>query len=360
MTRVRLNPSNVSPVQRRAFQWNSKQNSAFSSAANWAIVLLTLWVAGGATCYRQTTKAHALPPPEVFNGMPSLDELAAVMNRTDAITQLSSNSVSVEVPSMSNVPKLSTSLAIDRPRNFRMRASVPLLLGSGIDLGSNNERFWFEVPEAMTQTLYYARHDQFQKQSVRSILPVDPSWFVDALGLVHLDTSQVVEGPILRTDGRIEVRSMMPYPDGLYSRVCVIEPTAGYVTDQILYGPSGKFIAGSSASNHRYYPDQQCALPHLVHVQLVPENGPPLELKMSIGTYAVNQLLTSDPQLFAMPQTARQQINLAELGGPLPSDYLTPRDSSPMTSTPVTPPTPRSAYAVPDGQESKALVDRYR
>jgi hypothetical protein len=357
---TRLSQSTGLPVLQRPVELNSNPHSAFSRAASWAMVLLTLWVAGGATCYRQTTKAHALPPPEVFNGMPSLDELAAVVNRTDAITQLSSNSVSVEVPSMSNVPRLSASLAIDRPRNFRMRASVPLLLGSGIDLGSNNERFWFEVPEAMTQTLYYARHDQYQKQSVRSILPVDPSWFVDALGLVHLDASQVVEGPILRTDGRLEVRSMMPYPDGLYSRVCVIEPTAGYVTDQILYGPSGKLIAGASASNHRYYPEQKCALPHLVHVRLVPENGPPLELKMAIGTYAVNQLLSSDPQLFAMPQTARQQINLAELGGALPSDYLSPTYSSPMTSAPVTPPTPRSAYAAPGGQESTTLVDRYR
>jgi len=319
------------------------------------LAILTLWVAGGATCYRQTRKPAAAPPPEVFSGMPTLEQLAAVMNRTDSITQLSSNSVSVEVPSMSNVPRLSATLALNRPREFRMRASIPILLGSGIDLGSNDQMFWFEVPESMTQKLYYARHDQFQRQSVRSILPVDPSWFVDALGLIHLDTTQVVEGPLLRTDGKLEVRSMMPYPDGLYSRVCVIEPTAGYVTDQILYGPNGKMIAGASASNHRYYPESQCALPHLVHVRLIPDNGPPLELKLSIGSYAVNQLLSGDPRLFEMPQTAREQINLAELGGPSPQDY-----SPNMTSAPVQPPVPRSAYAIPGNENNGSLVDRYR
>ncbi|MGV3485585.1 MAG: hypothetical protein ACO1RT_14310 [Planctomycetaceae bacterium] len=324
--------------------------------ASWTIAIATLWVAGGATCYRQTVKVNSMPPPQVFTSLPSLDELATVLNRTDAITQLSSNSLSVEVPSMTNVPRLSATLALDRPRQFRLRASVPLLLGSGIDLGSNDELFWFEVPEAMTQTLYFARHDQYQRQSVRSILPVDPSWLVEALGLVHLDPAQVVEGPILRTDGRLEVRSMMPYPDGLYSRVCVIEPNAGYVTDQILFGPNGKMIAGASGSNHRYYPEQQCALPHLVQVQLIPDGGPPLELKIEVGNYSLNQLLSGDPQLFTMPQTARQQVDLAALGDPT---FASPGYGTPATTPQsVVPPPPRSAYAVP--QANAMITDSYR
>jgi len=337
-----------------------RSSSKFGSFARWMAAWLTLWVAGGATCYRQTVKVNQLPPPQVFQGMPTLEEVAQVLNRTDAITQLSSNSVSVEVPSMSNVPRLSATLAMNRPREFRMRASIPLLLGSGIDMGSNNELFWFEVPESMTQTLYFASHEQYQRQSSRSVLPVDPSWFVDALGLIHLDTSQVVEGPILRDDGRLEIRSMMPYPDGLYSRVCIVEPSAGYVTDQILYGPNGKMIAGSSASNHRYYPDQQCSLPHLVQVRLVPDGGPPLELKIDIGTYAVNQLLSSDPQLFTMPKTASQQINLVNLGDPSSAppgyeNYRAPNTASPA----VVPPPPRSAYALPNDNMPNAM-DSYR
>lgn len=351
-------------IPNRAKDRRSNKHQRPMMVVQWMLVSFTLWVAGGATCYRQTVKANPFPPPpQVFSGLPTVSELATVMNRTDAITQLSSNSLSVEVPSMSNVPRLSATLALERPRRFRMRASVPLLLGSGIDIGSNDELFWFEVPEAMTQTLYFARHDQYQRQTVRSILPVDPSWFVDALGLVHLDESQVVEGPILRTDGKLEVRSMMPYPDGLYSRVCVIEPTAGYVTDQILYGPNGKMVAGASASNHRYYDQQQCALPHLVHVRLMPDNGPPLELKMSIGSYVVNQLLSGDPQLFTMPQTASQQIDMARLGDPGSIAPLgNPNYTSPMTSMPqaVEPPAPRTAYRVPPGNGSRALTDRYR
>ena len=290
----------------------------------WLITFLTLHVAGGATCYRQTVPVAHLPPPAVFDSLPTLEQLTEVVNRTDAIGQLSSNSVAMEVPIMGNIPRLSATLSVDRPRNFRMRASLPIMLGSGMDLGSNDELFWFQVPEGMSQTLYYSSHEQFQRQPIRSILPVDPTWIGDALGLVHINPSDVVEGPIRRTDGRLEVRTMIPMVDGLYSRVCIIEPTAGYVTDQMLYGPDGRMVAAASGTMHRYYPDQQCALPHRVQLRLLPSDGPPLELRLEIGNYVVNQLISADPQLFAMPRDAGRQIDLSLLGGA----HLVPPPSS--------------------------------
>jgi hypothetical protein len=283
----------------------------------WLLTLVTIQFAGGATCSRRSVRVDQMPPPQVFASLPSIEELAEVVNRTDSIGQLSSNSVSIEVPTMANVPRLSATLSVDRPNNFRMRASLPIMLGSGMDMGSNNDVFWFQVPEGMTQTLYFANHEQFRNRPIRSILPVDPTWIGDALGLVHIDTREVVEGPIVRTDGRLEIRSMVPMSDGLHSRVCIIEPTAGYVTDQMLYGPDGRMIAASSGSNHRYYADQKCALPHRVHLRLLPTEGPPLDLKIDVGSYVVNQLISGDPQLFAMPGDAPRKIDLSMLGGPV-------------------------------------------
>jgi len=306
------------------------------------LTLLTVQFAGGATCYRQTVRVDQMPPPQVFSGLPTIEELAEVVNRTDSIGQLSSNSVSVEVPTMSNVPRLSATLSVDRPHNFRMRASLPIMLGSGMDMGSNSEAFWFQVPEGMTQTLYFASHEQFRDRPIRSILPVDPTWIGDALGLVHIDIREVVEGPILRTDGRLEVRTMVPMSDGLHSRVCIIEPTAGYVTDQMLYGPNGRMIAAASGSNHRYYPEQKCALPHLVQLRLLPTEGPPLELKLDIGNYVVNQLISGDPNLFAMPQDASRKIDLSSLGVPVdPPGYS--GQAAPAATQSPTQSTPRTA-----------------
>ena len=269
------------------------------------------------------------PPPVVFQAAPSLEDLTAVVNRTQNIRQLSSNSATVEMLSMPNLPRLGATINLERERRFRLRASLPIVF-AGLDMGSNDEMFWFEVPEGMSKTLYYARHDQYQQQLTRAILPVDPTWVMDALGLVQLDASAVVAGPITRTDGKLETRSTMPMPDGIYQRVCFIDPNAGYVTDQFLYAPGGNLIAKCAASQHRYYLEEQCALPHRVELHLYPAVGPPLSMRIDVSSYAINQLLSGDPQLFTMPTSASQSVDLTTLGSGGPSLVPAPTVTGPV------------------------------
>ena len=281
----------------------------------WIGILLVCFVSGGATCARRSTPVALPPPPVVWTDTPSLNEIAAIVNRTANIRQLSSNSASVDVLTMPTVPKLNATLSLERERNFRMRASLPILLGAGMDLGSNDQVFWFEVPDGMSKVLYYANHEQYRQQLNRAILPVDPTWVMDALGLVQLDPATVVAGPVNRTDGKIEIRTTMAMPGGTFQRVYFIEPQAGFVTDQFLYSPNGNLIAQCKASNHVYYDQVQCALPHQVELNLLPAVGPPLSMRIEIGSYAVNQLLSGDPELFTMPSSASQAVDLTTLSG---------------------------------------------
>jgi hypothetical protein len=284
----------------------------------WLYMIWVVFVSGGATCMHREIATPYPSPPIVFQDVPSVSRLVEVVNRTDSIRELASNSASVEVLSMPSLPKLSATIALQRDRNFRLRANLPIVLGSGLDIGSNQDVFWFEVPEGMSKTLYYAQHERYRQQLNRAILPVDPTWLIDALGLVRLDASQIVAGPVKRDDGLLEVRSLIPMPDGAYQRVCFIEPTAGYVTHQFLYAPDGREIAKSVASNHRYYSEQSSALPHRVEFQLMPSGGPPLAMRVDIGTLAINQLLSSDPQQFVIPQNASEAYDLTNLAGAPP------------------------------------------
>lgn len=296
----------------------------------WIGTLFVCFVSGGATCARRDVPLPFPPPPVVFNETPTLEEVTAVVNRTSSIHQLSSNTASVELLSMPSLPRLGATLNLERDRRFRLRASLPIVLGAGMDLGSNDEMFWIEVPEGISKTLYYARHDQYRQQLNRAILPVDPTWVMDALGLVQIDPATVVAGPVTRTDGKLEIRSTMSMPNGTYQRVCLIEPSAGYVTHQFLYAPNGNLIAQSQASNHAYYEAQQCALPHRVELNLAPSGGPPLSMRIEIGSYAVNQLLSGDPQLFTMPTSASQAVDLTKLGQSTPAVTASPASSTPV------------------------------
>ncbi len=300
---------------------------------SWIGILLVCFVSGGATCARRDVPLTFPPPPAVLTTTPTLDEVVAVINRADQIQQLSSNSVSVD---MEGAPNLSSStLHLQRNKNFRLKAGLSLVPGVGVDLGSNDQVFWFEVPEGLGRTLYFARHDQYQQQLNRAVLPVDPTWLIDALGLVHINPQAVVAGPVRRADGKLEIRDTLTMPDGVYQRVCFIEPQAGYVMNQQLYSPSGALIAQCNASNHVYYDQVQCALPHQVDITLTPATGQPLSMRIDIGMYSVNQLLTSDPTVFVMPQTAKKAIDLASASATLPLNNQAAAPSAYRASAPT-------------------------
>lgn len=278
-------------------------------AAGLLFLMLGLLCGG---CARSPAIVNTPPPPTVFQETPDITALAAAINRTDAIRELSTNSATVDVLSMSSVPKLSATMHLQRERNFRLKASVPIVMGMGIDLGSNADEFWFEVPEGMTPTLYHADHEQYARNLDRAILPVDPSWLIEAIGLARLDPNTVIAGPVTRTDGLIEVRNRVHTAAGSYQRVCFIEPSAGYITHLFLYSPNGRLVAKSFASEHEYFESVDSVLPHRVKIELFPATDPPLALQLHVASYSINQLLSGDPQLFTMPVT-RNRVDLLQL-----------------------------------------------
>ena len=284
-----------------------------------------LFVCGGATCAkRQVASPFPPPPPINLGGQSSLEEVIAAINRTSSVRQLSTNTAKVEMLSMPSIPRLSATMHLQRDKDFRLRASLPIVLGAGLDMGSNQELFWLEVPEGIRKTLYFARHDQYQQQLSRAVLPVDPSFVMDSLGLIQVNPSEVVAGPVLRQDGKLELRTTQMTPSGLYQRVLYVERQAGYVTDQLLYNPSGILVAQSAATNHVYYSDQGVALPHQVRLDLKPVGEQELSMQIDISSYTVNQLLTNDPQLFVIPSGASQTVDLTQMGAIPPTAVVPP------------------------------------
>lgn len=284
-------------------------------------VLLGLMITGGATCNRgQVASPFPPPPPIAISSVPTIEEVAAAVNRNDAIRELSCNSASIEVTSMPSLPKLKATMHARRDRDFRLRANVPLVLGSGIDIGSNAESFWFEVPEDMLRkTMYFARHDQYAASVQRTVLPINPTWLMDAIGLVRIDPSQTIAGPLRRADGAIEIHQRTAEnADGL--TIYYVDPTGGYVTDQFVYDSSNRLIASSTATGAVYYPADNgggVVLPHQVELSLAPESGQPMSMRFSIGRYSVNQLLSGEADLFVMPNNGSAAINLAAATGPV-------------------------------------------
>ena len=257
-------------------------------------VLLALLPASAGCHSLPWTRTSASPSPVVFTGPPSANDVVRALNSNIApIRQLHAESASV---SAAGYPPLRASLDFERPRKFRMRAN---LVGQVHDLGSNDELFWLWLKHSPQPAVYYARHDRFALSPVRQVLPIDPLWFTEALGVVQLDPLAKYEGPIPAGAGRFELRARVPAVNGEQTRVWIVDDKHGWVLEQRLYDPRNQLLASAKSSQHRFYPAENVSLPHRVDIQI-----PPAQLAMSISVtnYQINSLFGDPQQLWVLPQ----------------------------------------------------------
>ncbi|MCC7334706.1 MAG: hypothetical protein IT422_06405 [Pirellulaceae bacterium] len=303
-------------------------------AAAWGCLSIVsiLFVSGGATCARKRMVPD-FAPPVVFNATPSLEELTERINRSLAVQQLESNSITITSPEMS--AKLAGSLAWERPHNFSLQAYPGTrLLGLAFAAGSNADMFWLQQQMGGPPTLYYAKHNDFENQAgPRSRLPVSPLWLREALGVVELDPSMQHNGPTLRPDGKLEIETFIPppiptSPRGPYRRVLVLSPGSATIEQTLLYNDVGKLVAIAQQSEHEYNAELDWSWPHKVKIQLQPDDGPMLAFTVDIEYYMINQGTTKDPSTFTPPDPAGLTIRnlapgpgMAQAAGPAPPLY---------------------------------------
>jgi hypothetical protein len=259
------------------------------------LALVALFAAGGASC--PPRRAAGPLAPVVFAAPPTLENAVAAVNASSAsIRTLQADNASL---STAGLPAMRTNLVVERPRRFRMRAEVTALTGPELDLGSNEDLFWMWVKRNRPPAVYYARHDQFQRSAARQMLPIEPEWLIEALGLVYLDPSQQHEGPIARPDGNLEIRSRIPTAGGEMGKVLVIDRQFAWVLEQHVYDTSGQLIASVRASRHRWYPNERVSLPGRIEIGVPAAQ---MSFQLDVGGYAINQLSGDPAQLWSVPQ----------------------------------------------------------
>ena len=170
-----------------------------------AIVVL-LVSASGASCpnmLQQYTQplARALPPE------PTLEQVMNVVNCNGGQVQsLYTSQASVTMPGSPTALRAHGRL----PARSAISACGPTRRcpAREMDLGSNDELFWFWVKRNQPPAFYFCRHDQFAASAARQILPVEPTWLPRALGVVTLDPGGHYQGPTPISAGRLEIRTL--------------------------------------------------------------------------------------------------------------------------------------------------------
>jgi len=276
-----------------------------SSSLLLLLTCATLLAAGGAACPR-ILQQYTAPAPVVFEGEPTLDRAIAVVNaNSEKIEQLQSTGATLKVP---GVPSLRASLHYERPRRFRLIADTSIT-GVELDMGSNNEEFWMWVKRNRPPAVYFCRHDEFHDSAVRDVIPIEPAWIAEALGVVHFDPRGRHDGPYVTGENRMEIRSKIPSPEGDMTKVTVLHSAHGWVLEQHVFDTTGNHIASAVASHHRYDPGTGVTLPRHIEIQL-----PTIEMSftLEVSDYIVNSLTGDPASLWTRPD--RNDVAPIDLG----------------------------------------------
>ncbi|MBN1851787.1 MAG: hypothetical protein JW829_03655, partial [Pirellulales bacterium] len=309
-------------------------------------VVLVFFCVSGATCCRQfwiPMHDYGIPAPQVLSATPTLDDVISAVNANSGRVQsYVTHNASIHVPGTPSLPSLGGSIAMERPNRFRLRAGTALL-GQEIDLGSNEELYWLWIKRSQPPAVYVGRHDRFGQSQAHQIMPMDPDWLLAAFGLVEFNPADHHEGPMPRSDGKLEIRSIQNLASGQVTKVTVIDATRAWVLEQHVYAPTGTLLASVIARSHRYYPADQVSLPQRVEIHLPPAQ---LDLSMDVGTVLINQISGDPNQLWGLPQFDAPTISLDTMGGSSPQPM-------PGTTNPVPPdsgyPQPKGSW-IPSGQ----------
>jgi hypothetical protein len=242
------------------------------------------------------------PLPPALSEEPSLAEVIQVVNaNSDKIRSFRTDDATIKVEGLA-IPSLKTSIVYQQSKRFRLKAEAPLGIGTEVDLGSNDDLFWFWVKRNRPKHLYWCRHDQFETGNARRVLPVQPSWLIEALGVARLDPRGEHRGPERQADGSLKVSTRIRSPNGDMTKVTIIDSLRGWVREQRLYDANDRLIASAVASGHLSVPVDGDATNHVVLPRHIEVTWPAAELSMKIdmGNVQLNRLDVS-PEMWNKP-----------------------------------------------------------
>ncbi|MEN6452384.1 MAG: hypothetical protein ABFC96_17990, partial [Thermoguttaceae bacterium] len=226
------------------------------------LILLGLFAASGASCPRWPLYPERLP--RVLPPTPTPEQVVEVVNRNSSTIQsFSTNRATLSGPSLPT--SLRANIAFERPARFRLRAETGIT-GPELDLGSNDELFWFWVRRNQSPGMYFCRHDRFATSQARQMMPFEPAWLIEALGVASLDPALPHRGPNFLANDRLQMDTVVETPQGPMTKVMIIDGSQGWILEQHLFDARRRLLASSVASGHHRDPLSGAVMPTAVQI----------------------------------------------------------------------------------------------
>ena len=126
-------------------------------------------------------------------------------------------------------------LSYEKENNFRMISSS--IAGKELDIGMNQEHFWFWSKRMKPSSLYYAKNEDVGKTRLRS--PFNPIWLKSCIGVSEINKEAVQTG---YREKFVYIRKIIQTNEGIVKRTTLIDPETERVIGNYLHRMNGNII----------------------------------------------------------------------------------------------------------------------
>jgi hypothetical protein len=221
------------------------------------------------------TRFNLRPDPTAFGprtpcklpANPTAEDLVLVINQNvDRLHSWRAGRVKLRANHMPLT--LEADLAVEKGRHLRLVVRHALGGGDELDLGCNDDIFWFWARRQKPSAVMYASHDQLDEVRDNLQIPFEPDWLMEALGVAPIAAEGVTLEPITGTRSTAWLVSHHTLPNGRSIRKAItVDMCHGRVMEHSLWdSATGKRIAHAEFSNHRIDQATGIVMPH--HIKL--------------------------------------------------------------------------------------------
>ncbi len=234
---------------------------------------------------RDTTKT---PPP--IDKVPDPGSLVNYLNQNAAKVQNVRAKIDMDCKAGNQSIALYGNMACQKPRDFRMKASV--IGGTPVaDLGSNGNEFWYWISKADPPHVYFCSYRDLSSGKVRVPFPFQPDMVVTALGIAEYDPKASYQ---VKTSAKtVELIQDGVSPTGQPVKKVVVfnrflsAPGEPQVKAYVLRDARGNLVCQAHILKVQVDPTTRAVLPTKVMLEWP---GEKMTMKMDLSSVGVNAL----------------------------------------------------------------------
>jgi hypothetical protein len=227
----------------------------------------------------------ATPTARIPSAVPTSADLVAYLNdNADRMSSLECQSLFLDASHRMQTVGLTGQMVCQKPRNFRMVARVggnPM-----VDLGSNNQEFWYWISKNDPPYLFHCAHSEFGQARARMPFPFQPDWIVEALGMLKYDPSHTYQ--VVTKPQSLELVEQATSPQGQQVRKVTVFSRGQnnvQVTAHVLQDAAGKEICSAYVTEVQQDRNTGAIFPKRVELVWPAEH---IKLKMKLDDVTVN------------------------------------------------------------------------